>query len=244
MKKTIIALLALAGVAFGVEFGSNVSITSATGVAGAETVTRDTGMDFTYVAGGEQIVTTLDDSITIYNMAGTPDNAANVTLTLNIKGDLDVRNRVVLGKGDSFKANIKTDITTSELTTLAEDGTVSRWVLTTDFVENFSTSRVALTLGGLDGYADGGLVIDYNGDYYSFSDATVNGSGYVNLSSTATAIELADETVYTTIMVTATGTNASVKGVGFVATALIPEPTTATLSLLALAGLAARRRRK
>ncbi|MBE6420124.1 MAG: PEP-CTERM sorting domain-containing protein [Akkermansiaceae bacterium] len=36
---------------------------------------------------------------------------------------------------------------------------------------------------------------------------------------------------------------ASVKYLSFVATAPIPEPTTATLSLLALAGLAARRRR-
>lgn len=40
------------------------------------------------------------------------------------------------------------------------------------------------------------------------------------------------------------GTFAGLSGMGFKGTPVVPEPTTATLSLLALAGLAARRRRK
>lgn len=87
------------------------------------------------------------------------------------------------------------------------------------------------------------MLFDYNGDYYNASDVTFNGI-YVTVNSGAESVTLADGACYTTLMIAATS-SASVKGLGFVVTApSVPEPTTATLGLLALAGLAARRRRK
>ena len=237
--------MALSGIAFGAPFGSNVSITTATGLEGASTVTTATGMDFTYVTDGEQIVTTLDDSITIWQMAGSPAETTGVTLTLNIKNALTVTNQLVLGTDSSFRTKINTSITTDELSTLTSTGTVSRWVLSTGangYINNFSTDKIALTLSGLDGYADGGIVFDCNGTYYAASDVTFDGN-YATVATNASALALADETLYTAYKITNTS-GASIKGVGFVATAPIPEPATATLSLLALAGLAARRRRK
>ena len=65
---------------------------------------------------------------------------------------------------------------------------------------------------------------------------------------TGTSIDLTDVSSFNMeLKLTETldsGTYAGLKTMGFTGTQSIPEPTTATLSLLALAGLAARRRRK
>ena len=69
-----------------------------------------------------------------------------------------------------------------------------------------------------------------------------------NITLTGTAIDLTDVSSFNMeLKLTETlqsGTFAGLKTMGFTGTQSIPEPTTATLSLLALAGLAARRRRK
>lgn len=139
-----------------------------------------------------------------------------------------------------------TTISEAELSALDTDGSASRWVITADNFGNISSSllgQIDLNLEGLTGYTDGGMLFDYNGDYYNASDVTFNGI-YVTVNSGAESVTLADGACYTTLKIAATS-SASVKGLGFVVTApSVPEPTTATLSLLALAGLAARRRRK
>ncbi len=78
-----------------------------------------------------------------------------------------------------------------------------------------------------------------------------NGSGGIGTFDLGTQYELAANTDYTLTITAAKGSNSDAGyflGIGGIkvseAVASVPEPTTATLSLLALAGLAARRRHK
>lgn len=132
------------------------------------------------------------------------------------------------------------------LASLETVGQVSRWIVEADIINNIAAyvtnNHITLTMSGLSGYANGGLIFDYNGTYYAASDITFSGD-YAGIKNDATALDLADGTLYTTLKITGSS-GASVKGIGYLATETVPEPATATLSLLALAGLAARRRRK
>ncbi len=237
--------MALAGVACGLEIDGDVTISNTAG-EGITQVTTGTGLDIDYATYHNQIITTQDPNVSLYaiyykeNTLGTE----NATLTLNVAGTLDASSTVCLGTHASYKATVNTSITTDELTTLENTGSVARWVVTTDRVVNFATNKVALTLNGISGYTDGGVILEMDGYYYSFEDASISSNGYVTLKSTASAIDFSNakkDTLYTTFKITAAGTSASVKGIGFL---IVPEPATATLSLLALTGLAARRRRK
>ncbi len=85
----------------------------------------------------------------------------------------------------------------------------------------------------------------------TLAGGTVTGTNNTVLTSTGNTIFNADNTAYTTAMLTATADDygkyqlgADKNGVFVQYVKAIPEPATATLSLLALAGLAARRRRK
>lgn len=90
----------------------------------------------------------------------------------------------------------------------------------------------------IDGYASGGLIFqNEDGKYYSKAEWVNNGQS-VTYSGEIT--ELTAETAYTVAKVEGT----SITGLYAHVFASVPEPGTATLSLLALAGLAARRRRK
>ena len=89
---------------------------------------------------------------------------------------------------------------------------------------------VALTIA----YTDGtyGTIVG-NADKYSWSNNSYKATEFVY-----------DDTYLSAPTVTKSGTWTHADLVNANMTALVPEPTTATLSLLALAGLAARRRRK
>ncbi len=90
----------------------------------------------------------------------------------------------------------------------------------------------------IDGYANGGLIFQNSeGKYYSKAEWINDGS---DVTYSGEISELAAETAYTVAKVS----GSSIQGLYAHVFASVPEPSTATLSLLALAGLAARRRRK
>lgn len=254
MKKTIIALFALSAVAFGGTLVDKEITISSTDVEGATKVDNTTQLDIAWTAtptSGDYkdvvftnttcTITTVGESVNIKQIDGYGLTTADATLTMNVQGALNISSEL---KRPAGQLNIVTTITDQEHAALYENGTTSRWVVTTDVVRNFSTSTTSLTLNGLTGYQDGGFLVFYNDNYYSMSDVTATGI-YLKLSQNAVAINVDDldaGRIYTTLKITGQNVDASVKGIGFLVT--VPEPATATLSLLALAGLAARRRRK
>ena len=114
-------------------------------------------------------------------------------------------------------------------------GETERTLITCDYLK---VNSLTLNITAPTGYTNGGLVYKHDGAYYS--DVTMNASGYCTIATDAVAIELEKGKVYTVADIRGTS-GASIKGLSLLA---IPEPATATLSLLALCGLAARRRRK
>ena len=83
---------------------------------------------------------------------------------------------------------------------------------------------------------------------YTLTPESGRGSTPFNITLSGTSIDLTDVSSFNMELklteTLGTGTFAGLKTMGFTGTPVVPEPTTATLSLLALAGLAARRRRK
>ena len=83
---------------------------------------------------------------------------------------------------------------------------------------------------------------------YTLTPGTGKGSTPFDITLTGNSIDLTNVSSFNMeLKLTETlqsGTFAGLSGMGFKGTPVVPEPTTATLSLLALAGLAARRRRK
>ena len=241
MKKTLIALMAMAGVAMAVtptEVNGSITLNG--------TQPTDARLDVKYSTTASNTIYTSADSVTIYGTDGYGMNTENVSLTFDVLHTLNATSNIKLvTTGANSTLNVETTIKEAELATLDTEDIVSRWVVTADIINNIgayvTNENISLTLNGLSGYADGGYIFDCNGTYYSASDITFNGD-YATVNAGATALDLSAGTVYTALKITA-DSGASVKGIGFVTTS-IPEPTTATLSLLALAGLAARRRRK
>ena len=244
MKKTIIALMAMGSVAFGV---TPTTVEEAITLDGTQP--EDARLDMKYSTNPKQTITTSVDDVTIHGTDGYGLSTSDVTLTFDIKNTLTATSAIKLvSSGTTSKVEVKTTISDAELATLDAGNNASRWVVTADHfadIRDYVTNgNINLTLNGLTGYSSGGLIFDLNGSYYAASDITFTSSTHVQLNENATALALTDGNVYTTLKIIASS-SASVKGIGFVATTpAVPEPTTATLSLLALAGLAARRRRK
>lgn len=261
MKKTLIALFALAGGAFAgltevatmsdllsgsnIEFGTgvvNVSSDSATGYSftGKGAITGITS-------------TTLSEAIT--------DGTGFLTIAAWIKpSDLTGAESIFSwgGQNTGFKFGIKD--TSPQLTTKGvKDNTPNAaamqmskadWYMlavTIDLAGDGSGDRDTYFYIGADGYSSltesgkwntlyPGTAVGTNDDVFGIGSG--NGNGNRDLF-TGT---IANLTVFTSDSV---ATVAELKtAMGSTAPVLIPEPTTATLSLLAMAGLAARRRRK
>lgn len=245
MKKTLIALFAMSGIAFGL---TETQVASSITLDGTQST--DSRLDMKYNDGdANQTIITSVDNVTIYGIDGYGLDTANASLTFDIANKLTATNAIKLPTVEaSSNVYVKTAITDAELTSLETIGQASRWIVEADIIHSIgkyvTNNHLTLTLSGLSGYANGGFIFDCNGKYYAASDVSFDADyKYATVSGTATELELADGTLYTTLKITATS-GASVKGIGYLATATVPEPTTATLSLLALAGLAARRRRK
>ena len=242
MKKTLIALMLMSGVAMAT---TNTKVVTSIDLDGTQPT--DTRLDMAYNETPSLTINTTVDAVTIYGTDGYGLTTANTALTFNVLNTLTATNNIKLAStGASSTVDVVTTITEAELAAIDANGSASRWVVSADILNNIgayvTNEHISLTLNGVTGYVDGGCIFDCNGTYYSAADVTFSGD-YASVKNGAVAFDLADGTIYTTLKIAATG-GASVKGVGFVATALIPEPATATLSLLALAGLAVRRRRR
>ena len=250
MKKTIIALMAMSGSAFGLNITGSATVTNDSSLTQYTVIDATTTLDFAYnlnnVVTKNHTLTTIGDTVEAASIDGYGLGTSDCTLTLNVQGVLAISGTVKIPTSGTTKLEVTTTISDAEILTLNTKGTASRWVVTAaDGFQNINTiTKIqAITLNGLSGYEQGAVIFDLNGTYYSLDSVTM-ADQKATINTGATALTLNDDTVYTTLKISSSS-NAAVTGVGFVVkTAPIPEPTTATLSLLALAGLTMRRRRK
>lgn len=139
--------------------------------------------------------------------------------------------------------NFGSSTITLDVSNIAAEGNIFRTtLLNSDCILGFGTEFNKLTLSG--GMMDYKGVLFYDRGtktYYSSKDISLSGSLYgVKDGATAVTIDGSAWGSYLVADITA-NSGASIKSLSYLTVA--PEPATATLSLLALAGLAARRRR-
>ena len=132
---------------------------------------------------------------------------------------------------------------TLDVSAIAAEGDIFRTtLLSSDRIFGFGTKFDNLTLSG--GSMDYKGVLFYNRNakkYYNSADISIS-NGYYGVKDGATAVTI-DQSAWGSYLVADITANsgASIKSLSYLT--VVPEPATATLSLLALAGLAARRRR-
>ena len=167
----------------------------------------------------------------------------------NGTGTVDQKLAMSIAQGTALTFSVT--LSDAEITSLADGTAVSRTFITTDFISGVSgeaMGAITLDVQGVQGYANGGTLFsvfsDGNHTYYNWNDVTftsgANNAWYATVKDGAVAATLNANTSYLVF----SGTAASGASIKYVSYLVVPEPTTATLSLLALAGLAARRRRK
>lgn len=230
MKKTLIALLALGSCAMGV-----------------------TLEDADRLGYGGSAFTTTDGNFT-------------VALTLDVT---ELRSILEAGQNTSWGTDIvcydiagtKTGVTVNGGSSggkINTSGLYARWGTNTNWNSTCWTGATDLATIAWDTVADAGLVYSFSstgGTSVAFSlldaegtaivDTYATASGLKSASATASTISFDDSVIgvyYFNGGVSETDAKALAKSAA-VMTGTVPEPTTATLSLLALAGLAARRRR-
>ena len=234
MKKTLIALMALAGVAAATDLSLTTGIryTPAHGEATiVDGYTDPNNADIGYSASywpGSRNLTSLDFTITLADLYGAStinetDILSMSTLKIKVTGTgwcQDEGRKITLTTGTySYEAELE-DIFSGPggnngnvegYLTLAPKG----WILNKSSILNISITPAA-------GTTSSNLSVA-SADIYGKNNATVAWSGVTN-------VDMTDSWGYEAPLVQLNVT--------------VPEPTTATLSLLALTGLAARRRRK
>ena len=200
-----------------------------------------------------QITTTTDTISTSLSIAFGANGS--ITCASSINFGTHVAGRTV----DEVKTNgaltLSATLSDAELASLASGKDVSRTLISGDYFTNtvFAdlVANTTLTLTGTDATYAGVIYAETNGDettYYSAADVNTQNAGigdtqYVSAKSDAKALELEAGKSYIVIGANYNAGYSSMKRISYLVTAPIPEPTTATLSLLALAGLCARRRR-
>ena len=235
MKKTFITLLALAGVASAAT--TQVWDLSQSVTSGAFLYDATTGLFTDNSAVDGTVLNSVNESNQIQT---------NITLTLNLTAA-----QTVTGNTQLLKMDMGGDIGLALTTT----GLAGTW-------GDSTSGRSAVTFEAL--LADSGVFADIEGNkYITLTFVETYGSGVQVWSNTTklindTTLKSSGNTSLTSIYVNSgyvealqfetewKGDNIVNTNVAFNAEAMqvIPEPATATLSLLALAGLAARRRRK
>lgn len=244
MKKTILSLLVLSGLAM----AANVTVTNSITFGGTEHASDRLDFQFDNSTNRTVTITTTSDATIAGSDGYGLGNASNV-LVFDITGTLNVTGGFKgagIKNGNFGTVNALTTMTDDEVATLTNMEAVSRNLLTADFIQGLHPEKLSFTLNSMPTTMQNGgmLAMVKNADtttYYSMDGVSVDASGYWSVNNGATPVELAANTVYGYITMTA-ASGAAPKAIGFIATP-VPEPATATLSLLALAGLAARRRR-
>ena len=252
MKKTLIALMALAGVAMAETFTMDQLV--ATGTMGSS-VTLDANYtaDKVYSFVGDSAITNItcaDLTSALQASTGFITIAAWVNQT---EGSEDAIFSFG-GQNDGFKFALKNDklqITTkgvkdSTTNVAVTQGTLAdpAWTLVAVSVDLDKTGADSVFFTGSAGYTtltttQGIALGSWNAasnSYFAIGSGNSNGlrDGFEG--------QIANLTIFTSDTVATAETIMNV--MGNTAPKMIPEPATATLSLLALAGLAARRRRK
>ncbi len=238
MKKTLIALLAVSSVAMAVSLDD--ALIAQAGNVGYDTQSGDFTVALTLDVA--KLKTLLEQGqtpawgtdIVKYNCNGT---ATGVTVNGGSNSGAIATSGLYARWGDGAAWNNVQWQGNTNLSDLNGDAEGTGWdaVASAGLVYSFgkgSGTAVAFTLIG----NDGSVLVDS----YVFAGGLKSGSA-------GAAALTFDESVAASyyLDVYTGGNEADMKALaGAVATASIPEPTTATLSLLALAGLAARRRRK
>ncbi|MBR5276805.1 MAG: PEP-CTERM sorting domain-containing protein [Bacteroidaceae bacterium] len=249
MKKTIIALLSLASLSYGTTTDATFTHSTNNGQAGY--------VGFTF---------SLNDTWLTLSPAQTEEYTAFELTSITLQGAetwyrLDNANNdsglVILNSSNTVVGKSNWDPTIGTATTVTINGKnsnsypITYSFLTSTTVDGTSTTSSSLTLNLNESYT----VLIY-GNKGTFDSLTVNESKVTSItgtsSGTATPTSIATaglrvdyNATYTNgVMIDKDG-NAAVTAFPVVSFSgkLVPEPTTATLSLLALAGLAARRRR-
>ena len=246
MKKTIIALMALAGVAM----GGTSTITPLSETTGWTDVSLRNRAKWTHV----------DDTLTLDNSnwgqaVSTYDLVTNLGDPLTFAFDI-TRGSVSAGISVVFIGTKKTLVIGTK-----DYGNGTMFYGTTDNVsaESYYLNTAwdkGITLGS-ETLLDSAL--NYNATASVSGSTQVNAAGNTILtlsvsSTTATSsgtatVDLGKDFILDKIMICGDGANNAtgiwtVSAMSVTGSTVVPEPTTATLSLLALAGLAARRRRR
>ena len=253
MKKTIIALFALAGMtqaATVITFGG----TSADYgfVTDAFVIDSNTGTDFFSfeheLSDGNSFSLTNTDGNNASkfwagkdgNIAGTWSNTAALTEMNAAMGISYTADELGTGSGMYFTApgngGSKSTLT-FDFSQAAAGDSVTMYVMATAYAGSLSAFDVTGLNGASVAYATNG------GNGFSTTAAYSQGGGNITIFKVTGTLTDAD-----VALTPGAGVKSGFQSVAYTitpaATPSIPEPTTATLSLLALAGLAARRRRK
>ena len=251
MKKTIIALIALAGVSGAVTEDTVNVVTSLmpnatpTWCGSGSDSTMDLSWDSTFsgsAADEAAILTTVFDDFNIasdgyyaFNQYGHGKNSGGITLTNDI---LTINGPSSNGSGSMFFVAVVS---------------VSNLLHEADFA---SLNSITLSLTGVSGSSSDSWFSVYSMDsakeLTTILELAVNGdsslkswSGTKTYTINADSLEASDKVVLLARHNDSAEANVlKFSDIKVTANLSVPEPTTATLSLLALAGLAARRRRK
>ena len=238
MKKTIITLIALASVAAATE--SNVTPITldvtfgncAQTTASAATLTIEEGVMTGSVQSLVQTDTTTAVSLQTSGAAGT--NAAVFTPNTNV------------GNGAPWTATFNFDNVNKALTSL---DSINLGVVLFDSSGNYQQGGATWT-GGITFTAtitDSTTASPLGTFAYTLEPRNGQGSTPYAITLAGNSIDLTNVSSFDMELELTNGlsggTFAGLSSMGFTGTPVVPEPTTATLSLLALAGLAARRRR-
>ena len=258
MKKTLIPLLALCGVAAAAEMPTEYTAT----FANSRTDTQSTARSHILLDGGTQAIT-LDSWMIEFQIQKQADKGVFFSLTRgnnpndvnNERGGLGLRTNTASGigiswNGNSGYANSTTEDPYPKLTVTNFSSISAGSPITLRFAYDAESDIAYLYNVDTNTYITAtNLTTRYEGGNFSFSsvDSSVTGNGDKEgktmfwTDGGAASYKL----LGVTDMSSLEGNNAQF--VSYLTTKTVPavpEPTTATLSLLALAGLAARRRRR
>ena len=246
MKKTLITLFALAGVAAAADMPKEYVAT----FANSRTDTQSSARSHILLDGGTQAIT-LDSWMIEFEIQKQSDIGAFFALGRNAndleRGGLGLRTNSSSGVGISWNGNAGWASDPDKLDVTSFSSISAESPITLRFAYNAESDIAYLYNVDTNKYITAtNLTTRYEGGNFSFSsvDSSVTGNGDVAGKTMfwTDGGSAAYKLLGVTDMSSLEGDNTQF--VSYLTTKTIPEPTTATLSLLALAGLAARRRRK